>query len=82
MYPPLTPSITATTRPDGSVQLEGAARGGDGHRLAWRWRFADGETAEGPTVTHSFADGVTPGATLTVADGTTMTASADWPTAP
>jgi hypothetical protein len=78
VYPPLLPRITAKPAGGGAWSFNGRARGGDGNRLAWRWRFSDGATAEGQTVEHRFAPGTEKGATLTVADGTTMTASATW----
>jgi hypothetical protein len=54
-------------------------RGGD-HRLLRRdWTFSDGATASGLRVTHTFAPGQPPSAALTVADGTTTTATARWP---
>jgi hypothetical protein len=78
VYRPLRPRIAAKQVATNTWRYTGSARGGDGTRLAWRWRFADGGTAEGRVVEHRFAPGTTPGATLTVADGTTMTASASW----
>jgi len=75
VYRPLSPRISAKPLGGGLWRFSGSARGGDGNRLAWRWRFADGATAEGKTVEHRFAPGAETGATLTVADGTTMTAS-------
>jgi PKD repeat protein len=71
VYKPLRPRITIKRVGATTWRYTGSARGGDGARLAWRWRFADGGTAEGRVVERS-AD---TGATLTVADGTTMTAS-------
>jgi hypothetical protein len=76
VYRPLRPRIAARQIGPDTWRYRGGAHGGDGTRLAWRWRFADGGTAEGREVEHRFADGTAPGATLTVADGTTMTASA------
>jgi hypothetical protein len=76
VYRPLRPRISAQSLGGGTWRFTGRARGGDGNRLAWRWRFADGGKADGPVVTHQFAAGRAPHATLTVADGTTMTASA------
>jgi hypothetical protein len=75
VYRPLRPRISATSLGGGLWRYSGSARGGDGNRLAWRWRFPDGTTAEGKIVEHRFAAGDAPGATLTVADGTTMTAA-------
>jgi hypothetical protein len=72
VYPPLRPRIVTGPLGAGAWQLTGRARGGDGHALAWRWRFPDGSTAEGRSVSYS---GSLKGTTLTVADGTTMTAS-------
>jgi PKD domain len=77
VYPPLRPLIVAKPLGGGLWRFSGRARGGDGYRLAWRWRFADGASADGRVVEHRFAPGGTPGATLTVADGTTMTATAN-----
>ena len=76
VYPRLVAAVSATTNADGSVSYTASASGGDGDVLAWRWVFADGSTASGPSVTHTFAGGVTPGATLTVTDGTGSEASA------
>lgn len=78
VYPPLLPRITAQALGDGTYRFTGHARGGDGRRLAWQWSFPDGSSAGGQTVTHRFAPGDVKHATLTVADGTTMTASATW----
>jgi hypothetical protein len=75
VYPPLRPRTAAKQIAANTWRYTGSARGGDGNRLAWRWRFADGGTAEGRVVEHRFAPGVDRGVTLTVADGTTMTAS-------
>jgi hypothetical protein len=75
VYPPLRPRFTARQIAADTWRYTGNARGGDGNRLAWRWRFADGGRAEGRVVDHRFAAGTDRGATLTVADGTTMTAS-------
>ena len=78
VYRPLRPAITAKAVGGGVWRFTGRARGGDGQRLAWRWRFSDGARAEGQVVEHRFPSGSDKGATLTVADGTTMTASASW----
>jgi hypothetical protein len=75
VYRPLRPRIAAKQIGTNTWRYTGGARGGDGSRLAWRWRFADGGAAEGRTVEHRFAPGADRGVTLTVADGTTMTAS-------
>jgi hypothetical protein len=75
VYPPLRPRFTVTKAGTNTYRYTGSARGGDGNRLAWRWRFADGSTAEGRVVDQRVAPGTTRTATLTVADGTTMTAS-------
>lgn len=75
VYPPLRPRIAAEQVGASTWRYTGSARGGDGRRLAWRWRFADGGSAEGRVVEHRFAPGANRGVTLTVADGTTMTAS-------
>ena len=78
VYPPLRPRISAKPLGANTWRFTGRARGGDGHRLAWQWRFPDGATAGGQVVTHTFALDTAQSATLTVADGTTMTASATW----
>ena len=75
VYPPLRPSFESRPVGGGVYRFTGRARGGDGNRLAWRWRFADGGSAEGRVVEHRFAPGADRGVTLTVADGTTMTAA-------
>jgi hypothetical protein len=72
VYRPLRPRIAAKQTRSGAWTLTGRARGGDGNRLAWQWRFPDGSTANGRTVTYA---GDPAGTTLKVADGTTMTAS-------
>jgi hypothetical protein len=72
VYPPLRPSIVATPISGGRWRLSGQASGGDGHQLAWQWQLPDGTRANGPNVTYK---GDPAGTTLTVADGTTMTAS-------
>ena len=49
------------------------------HRILRQdWSFSDGTAASGRTVQHTFPAGVTPEATLTIADGTTTTATAHW----
>jgi hypothetical protein len=77
-YPRLRPEVDAEKTGARTYRLTGSARGGDGQRLAYRWRFADGTTAAGRVVEHTFAPGDARAATLTVADGTTMTASVPW----
>jgi hypothetical protein len=77
-YPQLHPSISASLTGGTTYAFTGSASGGDGNALAYRWQFSDGQTAEGPSVTHQFPSGTKPGAQLTVADGTTMTAGASW----
>jgi len=47
--------------------------------LAWRWSFSDGGAADGRVVTHRFASGSSPAATLRVVDGTDSVAEAVWP---
>jgi len=78
VYPQLVAQVSAapSASDPGTVTYSGAATGGDGHYLAYRWKFSDGSSADGPTVTHTFAAGVTPGATLTVTDGTGGTGTA------
>jgi PKD domain-containing protein len=77
-YPPLTAQIDADKSRDHSYTFTGSTRGGDGHPLAYRWRFADGTTAAGRTVTHTFPGGTTAAASFTVVDGTTTTATTSW----
>jgi hypothetical protein len=74
-YPQLTASVTSASN-GAAISYTGSACGGQGTILAWRWTFSDGTTASGQTVTHQFATGVTPGATLTVTDGSGTTATA------
>ena len=82
VYDRLTPAIAAAQDPStGAYTFTGSATGGDHNALAYRWTFSDGATAEGPTATHAFPAGATPGATLAVADGTTTAASTTWPSA-
>ena len=76
VYPSLAASISILSVSGNALQYAGTTQGGDGHLLAWRWTFSDGTTAAGPVVTHTFAAGTTPGATLTVTDGTGTTAAA------
>ncbi|HEX6944601.1 MAG TPA: PKD domain-containing protein [Casimicrobiaceae bacterium] len=78
VYPRLRPAIEARPAGGRTYVFSGSARGGDGHTLAHTWRFSDGATASGPRVRHTFTGTAAPAATLTVADGTTMTASARW----
>jgi hypothetical protein len=75
VYPQLSAQATASGSGD-TVTYSGSASGGDGHYLAYQWRFSDGASAAGATVTHTFAAGATPGATLTVTDGSGGTAVA------
>ncbi|HEX5269010.1 MAG TPA: PKD domain-containing protein, partial [Gemmataceae bacterium] len=75
VFPALRPQIAASAT-GSTVAYRASASGGDGHVLAWRWRFADGATATGPSVRHTFPAGVTPAATLTVTDGSGSTATA------
>jgi hypothetical protein len=79
VYPALRPSIGALQTAADTYAFVARTRGGD-HRLLRRdWTFSDGATASGRRVTHTFAPGQAPAATLTVADGTTTTATARWP---
>jgi hypothetical protein len=78
VYGQLRPAIAATRTGPRTWSFAGRLGGGDHTPLAWHWRFSDGATGEGPRVAHSFAPATTPGATLTAADGTTMTASVTW----
>jgi hypothetical protein len=59
--------------------LRARSRGGDGHVLAWRWRFSDGTSASGREVVHRFKGTKKPKATLTVTDGTGSQATARVP---
>ncbi|HUZ28590.1 MAG TPA: PKD domain-containing protein [Solirubrobacteraceae bacterium] len=77
-YPLLVPAISAQQTGTSTWTFTGSTQGGDGITLAYRWSFGDGGSTEGQAVTHTFPAGVTPSATLTAADGTTMTASASW----
>jgi hypothetical protein len=81
VYPRLVPSVSATRLATGLWRLSGAATGGDGVPLAWRWSFSDGGAADGRVVTHRFAAGTSPAATLRVVDGTDSVAQATWPVA-
>ncbi len=74
--PPLGATVTATPGPSpGEVIYTAGTSGGDGTVLAYRWVFSDGTTAAGAQVTHDFGN-TTPGAVLTVTDGTGTTATA------
>jgi chitodextrinase len=78
VYPQL--SAQASASPSGSdpstVSYVATASGGDGRYLAYQWRFSDGTTSAGARVTHQFPAGVTPGAVVTVTDGSGGTAAA------
>ena len=78
VYPQLTSGISAQQTAPDTWAFTGALQGGGGTALAYRWSFSDGSAAEGQTVSHTFPAGTTPGAELTAADGTTMTASSTW----
>ena len=78
-YPRLRPRIDADrAHGNRTYAFTGEAAGGDGHALTYRWAFADGTTAAGRRVTHPCPKGTAPAAALTVADGTTMTATSTW----
>jgi hypothetical protein len=79
VYPELRPSISVQGRADRSFSFTAGAGGGDGALLAGHWTFADGTTADGLSVVHRFASGVSPAATLTVVDGTGSSATTSWP---
>jgi hypothetical protein len=79
VYPRLTAGISALQTGANTWRFVGGVHGGDQRVLRSDWTFADGSTASGAKVVHTFPAGVTPGATLTVADGTTTTATAGWP---
>lgn len=74
VYKPIKPRIAAKKLSAKTWQLTAKARGGLKPYLAYRWKFPDGSTAEGKTVTVKSA--TKPAATVTVTDGTTSTASA------
>jgi hypothetical protein len=78
VYRELRATIAASQTPGGAWRFTAGARGGDHRILRQDWSFSDGETASGRQVQHTFAAGVTPEATLTIADGTTTTATAHW----
>jgi hypothetical protein len=78
VYPALRPSITAQRVRGGAWRFSAAATGGDGALLAGHWTFADGGSADGLQVVHTFAPGVAETATLTVVDGSGGSASAAW----
>lgn len=73
----LVADVAAEPAGAGTWRLRALTSGGDGEILRRDWRFADGDTASGATVTHTFAAG-RPRAELVVADGTTTTATAEW----
>ena len=75
VFPRLVPTIGARPGRRGAISYTGDATGGNGSVLAWHWSFSDGGSAEGRQVSHTFAAGTTPRATLTVTDGTGSTAS-------
>jgi hypothetical protein len=79
VYPALRPSIAARQTAAGTYAFAARVRGGDQRLLRRDWTFSDGATASGLRVTHTFAPGQPPSAALTVADGTTTTATARWP---
>jgi hypothetical protein len=70
-YPRLCPSATARLS-RGTWRLTGRVRGGDGHVLAWRWRYGTSHTAGRTIVIRGHRR---PAAVLTVTDGTASTAS-------
>ena len=76
VYPALTAGVIARPLGRGRYRYQGTVAGGDGVVLAWRWNFSDGTAAAGPVVTHAFAPGITPAATLWVTDGTATLAVA------
>jgi hypothetical protein len=77
-YKQLRPVIEAERVDQDTWEFTGRARGGDRNRLAHRWAFGDGTRADGRRVRHTFSEGEAPEAALTVADGTTMTATTRW----
>jgi hypothetical protein len=74
----LRPQVEAEHVTGRTYRFTASAVGGDGHELAYRWRFGDADRAEGRVVEHTFAPDQPRTARVTVADGTTMTASARW----
>lgn len=78
VYPRLRPGIEAERIGPRRWRLTARVRGGDGHILRRDWLFSDGAETSGRAVTHTFPAGVDPGAELTVADGTTTSATAAW----
>jgi hypothetical protein len=74
----LRPEIRAEHVDGRTWEFTAGTRGGDRNALAHRWAFGDGTRLDGRRVRHTFAPGETPEAALTVADGTTMTATARW----
>ncbi|MHB8593965.1 MAG: PKD domain-containing protein [Acidimicrobiales bacterium] len=76
VYPRLVADVTVAQDSNGTVTYQGSATGGDGEYLAYQWLFSDGTSGAGPVVIHEFPPGVTPGATLTVTDGSGGTAAA------
>jgi hypothetical protein len=78
VYRQLRAAISATQTASGAWRFTAGSRGGDHRILRQDWTFSDGSSASGRQVEHSFPSGVTPGATLTIADGTTTTATARW----
>lgn len=78
VHPALQPSISAQPRRGGSWRFTAGISGGDGALLAGHWRFGDGGTADGITVTHTFAPGSATTATLVAVDGTASCATAAW----
>lgn len=78
VYPRLDPAIDATQTGERTWTFTARAAGGDQRIVRRDWTFSDGGTAAGETVTHTFPDGERPEASLTVADGTTTNALANW----
>ena len=76
VFPELEPAIEAEQLDADTWRFTASATGGDGDYLAHRWEFSDGETADGKTVEHTFAG--SPGADLTVVDGTTNAVATGW----
>jgi hypothetical protein len=57
------------------VTLAASAQDPDGEPLRFQWAFGDGETAEGPQVTHVFRQAGVLTVTVTVRDGLTSTSA-------
>ncbi len=77
-YKQLQPAIEAEHVKGTTWEFTGRATGGDRNELGYRWAFPDGTRLDGRKVRHTFPEDEPPTAALTVADGTTMTATTEW----